>query len=448
MRRTILLALLFACSAVPAPLAPAQSSRFAAVFGEGGSISWTEFYLELARRHRGKQLGKDALNHLIEKQIVTLEAAHREVSVAAAEIDQRVALLEKQLAGRDLSLDKHLADRGLTLAEFRDYVRLSILYDRLARHDLGLASTDTLSADNRQLWLREKQRQHGATTDMSKIPPGVAAIVGGQQITLGELGKTMARNLVEDERHSLLRQMVAYRLLRQEAERRDIEITEADHDAAIERKRQELATDPQYVKLGLTLEKMLQAQGRSLEDLRQGEVFRAEVLIGALGGRLFPTEQLEAAWKKDILLWQGRIGSSRETHRLFVAGPPRRSKEKAKQLLASLASRIRTREDFAAAARRFSEDKNSKRRGGNLGFLHRKEHGLDERLLATAFRLPLGKVSDPCEDGGGYSLVLVTEIRPGPTGAARWATMRRWKVAAWLRDLVEKANVRFSPLPR
>lgn len=439
------------CAAMFSAVLPhlaAQGSRFAAVFAGEGSITWPEFYTELARRHRGKSLGKEALEHLIEKRLVTLEARARKIDVPGREVDARIGALRQQLAAQKLSLEKHLDGRGMSMAEFRDYVRLSLLYDRVARSDLGLAPGAPLTADKRKLWLREKQRKHGAIDKVKELPPGVAALVGKERISLAELGKAMARNLVADERLSLLRQMIAYRLLAREAAAREIAVTEADHDAALARKRAEFASDPQYKKAGITLEGMLHAQGRSLADLRDGEVFRAEVLISALGARMFPDDGLKQEYEKEIILWQGRIGASRETHRLLVQGPPRRPLEEARKLCAKVRTAVRQPQDFAPAARRFSEDKASKRRGGNLGFLHRREHGVDERLLKAAFSMRVGVVSQPVEDGDGYSLLLVTKTQAGPVGDARWAAMRQWKVAAWLRQLVQDSQAKYFPLPK
>lgn len=427
--------------------------RIAAIF-DGGAVTWDEFYEELARRHRGKSLGKESLDHLIEKQIVEAEAKRRGEVISKQEIDRYLETLEKQLASQQRSLREHLRSRATSLESFREYLALSRLYERLARKDLGIEPGAPLDGGRLKLWISEQKRKHAVVIDVSKLPQGAAAIVDGEQVPLRELGRVMARNLVADERHSMLRQMIAYRLLQIQASKLEIEIDAADYDRALAAKRADIAANPEYKKHGIDLERLLQAQGRSVDDLTRGEVFRAEVLIDALGRARYSDDSLERAAAADPALWERRVGATRELHRILLAvgGPAEspelsRDEKKAFEDAKLLRAKIKAPNQFAAAARQFSDDQGSKGRGGRLGWFHREEPGVEDALLKAAFALEVGTISEPVRDGQGVSLLMVTAVRKGPEGARRLEAMRRYEMAGWLRDLVAAAKVEFRPIP-
>jgi peptidyl-prolyl cis-trans isomerase C len=70
-------------------------------------------------------------------------------------------------------------------------------------------------------------------------------------------------------------------------------------------------------------------------------------------------------------------------------------------------AKIRSGEDFAEIARRYSEDKVSAKKGGDLGWI--KEGSIDARFSKVAFELKPGSVSDPFETPFGYHVVKVLE---------------------------------------
>ena len=423
-----------------------DARRFAATF-EGGTVTWNEFYEELARRHRGKQLGKDSLEHLIEKVIVEREAERRGQKIAPGEVDRYLEMLEKQLASQQRSLREHLTQRGMSLASFKDYIALSRLYERLAKSDLGLDDKTELDEGRRKLWITEQKRKHAVEDAVAKLPQDAAALVDGQAVSLLDLGRTMARSLVADERHSILRQMVAYRLLQQEAQKLGVVVDAKSYDRALAAKRAEIAANPEYAKHGVNLESLLQAQGRSVADMQRGEVFRAEVLIEAIGQARFTDSALQTRLDEDPATWERRVGAAREVHRLLLAVGPKRDEAKAIADAKLLAAKIDGPQTFAAAARRFSDDEGSKGRGGRLGWLHREEPGVDASLLRAAFELEYGKLSAPVREVDGVSLLLVTQGNDGPKGADRLAAMRRYEIGKWLRGIVDAAKVEFFELP-
>lgn len=76
--------------------------------------------------------------------------------------------------------------------------------------------------------------------------------------------------------------------------------------------------------------------------------------------------------------------------------------ERAKELKA----RLEAGEDFSALAREFSEDKVSKERGGELGWLPK---GVRPEFDEVAFRLEIGKISDPIPTSEGFYILKVAD---------------------------------------
>lgn len=74
---------------------------------------------------------------------------------------------------------------------------------------------------------------------------------------------------------------------------------------------------------------------------------------------------------------------------------------------------LRSGQDFALVAQRFSEDMKSSQRGGDLGFFPSED--LDPSLARVAFRLPVGSHSEAIESGYGYHLIKVTDRQKGGT---------------------------------
>jgi peptidyl-prolyl cis-trans isomerase C len=79
---------------------------------------------------------------------------------------------------------------------------------------------------------------------------------------------------------------------------------------------------------------------------------------------------------------------------------------KAKLTIAQEAySQIRSGKDFAKTAEKYSEDKVSAKKGGDLGWI--KQGGIDKNFSKKAFELEEGAVSEPFETPFGYHVIKV-----------------------------------------
>lgn len=98
--------------------------------------------------------------------------------------------------------------------------------------------------------------------------------------------------------------------------------------------------------------------------------------------------------------------------RLSTATPPG-EREKARQKLQALrADLLAGKIDFASAARQYSQCASAPK-GGDIGFISRKFHNVEEAYAKAAFALKAGELSDVVETEFGTHLIRVTERKDG-----------------------------------
>ena len=430
----------------PAPTTPATNAQSVdprlAVSYQGGGVTWEDFYTEIARRYRGRDFAKSGLSNLIQARIVAIESKKRGLEADKLAVAARIQHVRQKLASANRTLEDHLRERNMTLEGFQELVELSLNTENLVRKDLGLDPKAPLENHKIALWMSEKKKALGVVTDPTKLPHDVCARIEDREIPLHEMGESMARILVAEDKKRILREMAAYRLLQARAKELKIEITQADFDEQLTIRRKEMESRPQFAKQGLKLEDLLRAQGRTLEDFTRGEVFRTNLLVRKVGDALFPMDEIRTSYEKKKSWWQDRLGPSRRTYRLWLQGPPRHTQADAEVLLGQYSKQIQDQQSFQAAAKRFSEDISSKNLAGDLGYLHRVQARYPEALTKAVFELPVGAFSPKIvAESGGFSLLMVSQEQPGPQGEDLWKAIRRYEMTALLAKLIEEKKL-------
>ena len=100
------------------------------------------------------------------------------------------------------------------------------------------------------------------------------------------------------------------------------------------------------------------------------------------------------------------------------AQPTEEQKQAALQKIKDIKTRLGQGEDFEKLAKELSQDKHTNKRGGKAGQISKNDKRYERLgltpLVAAAFQLKIGDISDPIETKEGYYLIKVTD---GPTVA-------------------------------
>ena len=261
-------------------------------------------------------------------------------------------------AGETRGLAAEIERRRLSIEEFRDFLRLSIVQERLTRRALEREEDTVVSGDEQDVWLRREMQHRGLDRPAPPWEEGVAARCGEVLIGTDELATFLRRRLPrEDVReacwHLLLQKGLERRMpdLSPEAKSRGI-------DVEIERRRAKHRAELPAI----GFEDRLGATGRTIELLRGDPSVQIAALSRIWVDRDQGPDGLRETYEAERAFFEGRFGLAVRTHMIFlIAGRfvndlNARTFETADEELAELQGRIGNLDDFKALAGRLSED--------------------------------------------------------------------------------------------
>jgi parvulin-like peptidyl-prolyl isomerase len=421
-----------ACLAL-APAGPAPQGlppELAARAGEC-TVSFEEFDELCMNRHAQAEEGRAALEHLLEAELLDQLAREAGLAIPAEDIDRRMAELDSEIrsTGNAGGLEEELAEYRVERETFRRFLRLQIVQEVLARRALGIPPARPVPADQQELWLASELERRG--TDFPAPPYAeadpVLARSGTLEVRRSELLPHLRQQLDPATVREDCYQLLLEKLLRARMPDLAPEALARAVAEELERRRAELARDPQYD--GLSFEQVMAARGLRLDRLERDPAIVIAALARLWVDRTEGEEGLRAAYQAERGWFEDRYGHSLPLSILFknaVAAPnplqPRTFEEAERELL-ELAARIDGPEAFAAAAREHSDDQQSAERGGALGRVTRAQPGLPEELSEFAFAHPGAGLVGPLrltEDVTGVALLWIGELSPPPA----WEVMR------------------------
>jgi len=149
---------------------------------------------------------------------------------------------------------------------------------------------------------------------------------------------------------------------------------------------------------------------RQYKDMMR-ELFRRRLQERGQIDPIEPTEREVRAFYDANLDRLPRRPPTRSVRQIVIAPKPDTvAKMRAKALADSLVTALRDGADFAATAKRFSQDPVSAAQGGDLGWVRK---GVMVREFERAsFALTLGAISPPVESPFGYHIIQVERIQP------------------------------------
>jgi len=239
----------------------------------------------------------------------------------------------------------------------------------------------------------------------------------------------------------VLEQMIDDELLRQEAERRKIKVYDRELDNAIDE------IKGRFAKAGSAQSEELFSRELEKQQMTYGE-FREKIRRQLMSRKLIdrviapkvkkPTEEeIKNYYQKILHLIKNDTSTLKEMSEeesqllttaaakfkelvnerirlshIFIKAPedaPFLEKTKAFEKAKEIKKRLEKGEDFEELAEKYSQDKESAAKGGDLGYLYRGM--LPEELEKDAFSMRVGKISGPIKSKFGYHIIKLQEKR-------------------------------------
>jgi hypothetical protein len=435
--------LLVACLASPAPAwqgapqAPEAADEYVVARAGDTELRWKELDELLLLRHGMSTEGREALKHLSETRLVEVAAREAGVAIAEKDLDARVQQLEQQmLAKSGQTLDQQLAGARITRLEFRYFLGVSMQQQELTRRALGLKPGSEVSEDQARLWVQEAFTERQYAEFAPPWADGIVARATGFQVSVQDYVYYLRRRVQPEE----LRQDCFQFLLCRRVRARMPDVAQAKVDEyvqkEIERRRRETASDPKYK--GMPYERILQAQGLSLEALARDPGVIASALSKLWVDRAYDAETLKRTYQEAREHYDGRFGEAIDVSLLSLnAGQFKnafvtRTFAEAEAELKRIAAGLKNLDDFQKAAKASSEDAVTKESGGALGWVSAGNAGgfpeiraqVKQRLAAvpTPAQLAGEGLVGPLRTSTGCVLLWLGPRRPAPT----WDIMARY----------------------
>jgi len=348
------------------------------------------------------------------------------IAVGEAEVTRRWQELEERARAGGQPLEDEIERRNLTNEQFRDFLRLALVQEKLTRKALGLPAGAEVSGDKQEVWLQQEIAKRG----LEILPPasgteGILARCGEISLTRAEFAHFLSERLEHDEIeesawHLLLLAAIEKRMpdLSREARARAI-----DEEVARRRKKHE-AEYPT-----ITFEQRLGATGRTLDSLRRDPSVSIAALSRLWVDRTAGPEGVRRAYEEERELFESRHGEAVRAALLFlVAGRfvndlcPR-TFEQAEDQLRKLADRVTSQAEFAEQVARVSEEPSTKKQQGDLGWVTRGDARVPRELREALFHLletggtipEQGRMIGPVRLDSGCALLWASARRPSPS---------------------------------
>lgn len=273
--------------------------------------------------------------------------------------------------------------------------------------------------------------QNAPAAGSGEIVERIVGVVGDSAITMTELQEAMLVSTqgqmpkdparMEDLKDQTLKALVEQLLIVQAAAKDStLKVEDAEVESRVE---QTLAQAGQRVGGAAKLQAALAAEGMTQAEYREqlkqqirrdqiSQMFFRAKLRGVSGvvvtedemRAMFESRRDELSHPEFITIHQAVVMPA-ATDSAWTA---------AKAQIDSVAARVKAGEDFAELAKQFSVDA-SAANGGDLGWFRRG--AMVKPFEEAAFRLPIGRVSEPVRTDFGWHLIKVERTRPGEVNA-------------------------------
>jgi len=408
-------------------LAPQVKAETPAARGKAGlTVTAGALRETLMERFGYSETGRGLLDLFLKARLLDTLAAQRGIRVSDAEITQRWQELEKRSKASGQSLSDEIERRNLTPLQFRDFLRLALVQEKLTRAALGRSGGREVSGDEQEIWLQQEISQRG----LEVLPPaaasdGILARCGEIAVTRAEFSQFLFERLQRDD----LMESAWHLLLLQGIEKRMPDLAPAARERALDEEmaRRRRKHDASYPTI--SFEQRLGATGRTFEGMKRDPSVAIAALSRLWVDRTAGPEGVRSTYEKERELFEGRYGEAVHAWVLFrVAGRfvndlcPR-TFEQAEDELRKIGARIGSEEEFRSQVARLSDDPNTRKRGGDLEWVSRGTGNVPAEIREALFHPletgstipPGGKLIGPVRLSSGCALLWASELRASPS---------------------------------
>ena len=407
-----------------------------------GSVKAGEFYREIALKYGREKRYIPLLHDLVKVEIVLQEMAKAGIKVDDRLIRQRIDEARESARAKGRTLEDLIKEAGLTLDTMKFYTMVSIAKEMLAARAFG-EDMKYISRAKVNLWFNETMKKYEIRENLDHLENGIAAKVNGRSIPLEKYGWVISASLRKTNKN-LLKQVICSiisgRRIRELAEKEGIKVTDEDIRKEVERRKRNVKEDPKWH--GASLSQLLETKGMSIEILKNSRAFRDFILLKKLMWKIYPKEKQVQYFKRHEKEYLDHFGERRHLWHIAIGSDPGGRERGLKRAL-ELKKRIKGETSFKLFARIYSSDKVSGPRGGDLGYVYRKQKGMPEKLLEAAFSLEKGKIGGPVEINGVFHIIMVTEIIPPPPMEEMLKHVRADLRRAILREILDQARIKY-----
>ena len=406
----------------PEPGAAKPAPGWAAKAGDD-EVSWAELDGLLAERHAMSETGRAALRHLLRARLLDELARESSLRVTPEQVERRWRELELEIAaaGDGSTLQDHLRQNRVPRETFREFLRLAIVQETLARRALGVPEGRPVPGEQQEMWLDQIVEQRGASYPTPPWADGIAARCGSVVVRTPDFLEHLRGQLSEpDVREACYQILLVRRMLGRMPDLAG-DALDAAVQAELARRRAETAADPKYK--GLSYEQVVAASGVRLDTLRRDPAIVSAALAHLWVERGGGEAGLKRAYREERELYDGRFGEAVEARAIFLRAAVLtnplnpRSFEDAERELARVKARIEGPADFERLAATTSEDPASREAKGLLGWVtagdERVPEGVRAALFPRAGPAPSG-LCGPLRLPAGVAILWAGERRPAP----------------------------------
>jgi len=413
-----------------APAAPVEWGDVAARCREE-AVTWAALDELLLARHALGEDGRSALRQLLRARLLDKLARESKLEITEAMLKARWATIDREITagGKSGGLTAYLEEEGVDPQVFREFLRLGMVQETLARRALGIPEGREVNAEQQEMWLDQVVEQRGTQWPPPPWSDGVAARCGDVSVSAKDFTLFLRTQLPAET----VREACYQLLLEQSVRARMPDVAPAALDEAVEaeigRRRAEVAQDERYK--GLSYEQVLAAQGVSLDSIRRDPSVVCAALSTLWVDRSHGEEGLRKVYGEERAAFDGLHGEAREVRALFLRGAifanqlNPRTFAQAEARLNELAEQVAGPDDFTRLVSEHSEDPATREKQGLLGWVPRGDERVPgvirEAVYAEGGRdRGTGRLVGPVRLTGGAALLWVGARRPAPG----WETMR------------------------